>query len=326
MFMKTTVTAIALCGTLLGGTLAAQAETLRASLIGPMETAQGQGLQKFAELVKERSGGELEVEIYPDGQLGNLAESVEQVQNGIIDMTTAVPSILAEFVPELQVFGVPFLFRDYDHWTKVVDGEIGAEFSDMTTAKADTVILGYFGGSVRNLVTSKKVEKLEDAAGLKVRLHPTEVLSAAWGSTGIQPTVLAYGEIYNGLQLGVVDGLENEPEWVKRMKFYEQAPYITLTQHEIVTRPFIFSAKTFDRLSEELQKIILEAGAEAAAYEREIEHGLDQEILDELLTSLGAEGQEIDKAEFQRIAGEALAPVLEKSGLTATVEKIKAVE
>ncbi|MXU64354.1 TRAP transporter substrate-binding protein [Oceanomicrobium pacificus] len=326
MFMKVTVTAVALCGTLIGGSIAAQAETLRASLIGPIETAQGQGLQKFAELVKERSGGELEVEIYPDGQLGNLAESVEQVQSGIIDMTTAVPSILAEFVPELQVFGVPFLFRDYDHWTKVVDGEIGAEFSEMTTAKADTVILGYFGGSVRNLVTRKKVETLDDAAGLKVRLHPTEVLSAAWSSVGIQPTVLAYGEIYNGLQLGVVDGLENEPEWVKRMKFYEQAPYITLTQHEIVTRPFIFSAKTMDRLTDEQKQIILEAGAEAAAYEREIEHGLDQETLNELITELGAEAQEIDKDKFQATAAAALEPVLENAGLTATVEKIKAVE
>lgn len=301
------------------------AEALRASLIGPIETAQGQGMQLFADRVSELTNGELTVEIYPDGQLGNLAESVEQVQSGIIDLTTAVPSVLAEFVPEMQVFAVPFVFRDYDHWQNVVDGEIGAKFSQLAEDKAETVILGYFGGSVRNLVTSKKVETLDDAQGLKVRLHPTEVLTAAWGSIGIQPTVMAYGEIYNGLQLGVVDGLENEPEWVKRMKFYEQAPYITLTQHEIVTRPFIFSAKTMDRLTAEQQEAVRKAGAEAAAHQRSIEHGLDQEILNELISKLGAEAQEIDKAKFQATVADALAPVLEGNGLAATVAEIQAV-
>lgn len=318
--------AVATVATLALSTSIAGADTLRASLIGPLETAQGQGMQLFADRVAELTNGEVTVEIYPDGQLGNLAESVEQVQSGIIDMTTAVPSILAEFVPEMQVFAVPFVFRDYDHWQKVVDGDIGAKFSQLSEEQADAVILGYFGGSVRNLVTSTKVETLDDAKGLKVRLHPTEVLTAAWGSIGIQPTVMAYGEIYNGLQLGVVDGLENEPEWVKRMKFYEQAPYITLTQHEIVTRPFIFSAKTMENLTPEQQEAVRKAGAEAAAHQREIEHGLDQETLNELVSELGAEAQEIDKAKFQATVAEALAPVLEGNGLAATVAEIQAVE
>lgn len=326
MHVYKTIAAAALAGSIAFGAVDATAETLRASLIGPIETAQGQGLELFAKRVEELSGGALTVEIYPDGQLGNLAESVEQVQNGTIDMTTAVPSILAEFVPEMQVFAVPFLFRDYDHWLAVVDGDIGARFSQMSEERADAVILGYFGGSVRNLVTSKKVTELADAAGLKVRLHPTEVLTKAWGSIGIQPTVMAYGEIYNGLQLGVVDGLENEPEWVKRMKFYEQAPYITLTQHEIVTRPLIFSARTMARLPEDQQQIVRQAGAEAAAFQRELEHKLDQETLMELTSSLGAEAQEIDKAEFQATVAAALDPVLEANGLAATVAEIKAVQ
>ncbi|WP_380054039.1 TRAP transporter substrate-binding protein [Falsihalocynthiibacter sp. SS001] len=326
MKISRTFTAVATVASLTISAGIVSAETLRASLIGPIETAQGQGMQHFADRVKELTNGELDVEIYPDGQLGNLAESVEQVQSGIIDMTTAVPSILAEFVPEMQVFAVPFVFRDYDHWQAVVDGDIGAKYSQLSEEKADAVILGYFGGSVRNLVTSKKVTTLDDAKGLKVRLHPTEVLTAAWGSIGIQPTVMAYGEIYNGLQLGVVDGLENEPEWVKRMKFYEQAPYITLTQHEIVTRPFIFSAKTMERLSPEQQEAVRTAGAEAAAMQREIEHGLDLQILTELTTSLGAEAQDIDKEQFQATVAEALAPVLEANGLAATVAEIQAVE
>jgi len=316
----------ALASALAFATNTAFAETLRASLIGPLETAQGQGLELFADRIAELSNGELTLEIFPDGQLGNLAESVEQVQNGTIDMTVAVPSILAEFVPEMQVFAVPFLFRDYDHWLSIVDGEIGQSFSEMAVSRASVEILGYFGGSVRNLVTSTKITELSDAEGLRVRLHPTEVLTAAWGSIGIQPTVMAYGEIYNGLQLGVVDGLENEPEWVKRMNFHEQAPYITLTQHEIVTRPLIFSERTMNRLGEEHQEMVRIAGSEAAAFQRALENQLDQEILLELTSDLGAEAQEIDKTEFQATVAKALGPVLIESGLADKVAEIQAVQ
>ncbi|MEJ8574175.1 TRAP transporter substrate-binding protein [Microbaculum marinum] len=297
---------------------------LIASLQGPIETSYGAAFQEMDKCLRERTDGEVFVEIYPDRQLGDLTETFEQVREGTVDMAAVAPGMMAEFMPEIQVFVIPFIFRDFDHWKEIVNGEVGDDISSLTREKLPEIrILGYYGGSVRQLVTKEPVESIDDVQGLVMRLLPSEVLHTAWSAVGASPTVMAYGEVYNGLQLGVIQGLENEPEWIARMKFYEQAPNIALTEHEIVTRPFIFSEKTLQSLPEEQQQAVLECGKVSAEFEQEMEHGLDQKYLKELTDEHGVNVTTIDKAAFAEKISEAMGPFVDEIGLTDLAGRIR---
>ena len=303
---------------------ATSAEELVAALIGPIETAQGQGMQHFGERLSALTGGALTLRIFPDGQLGGNTEVFEQVKSGEVDLAAIPPGVMAEFVPEMQALVAPFVFRDFEHWKAVTDGPVAADLAATAEARADVMVLGYFGGSVRNLVSRRPVETVEDIDGLRVRLHPSEIQVSAWRSLGVEPTVIAYGEIYNALQLGVVDGLENEPEWVLRMKFHEQASHYVITEHEIVTRPLIFSAERFKSLSTAHQQAVLQAGREAAAFQRELEHGLDAESRALLAAEHGMTIVDVDKEVVRARATAAIEPVIEAQGLGEIVAAIAA--
>ena len=304
--------------------VSASAKELVIALGGPIETAQGQGLQKFAQRIKELTNGELTAKLFPDGQLGGNAEAFEQIQGGQVDLTPVPPGVIAEFLPEMQALVVPFVFRDYTHWKKVTSGPIAERLSQIASEKADVKIIGYFGGSVRNLLSRKEIKSEADFQYLRIRLHPSEVQISAWRSLGILPTVISYGEIYNALQLGVIDGLENEPEWVTRMKFYEQAKYYAITAHEIVTRPLIFSKNTFDSLSSTHQKAVIQAGADAVAFQTQLENSLDAKFREELANKHGVAIVNVDGEKIRRTVGEALEKAISSQGLEGIVSEIKA--
>jgi TRAP-type transport system periplasmic protein len=297
---------------------------LIASLQGPIETSYGAAFQEMDACVRDKTGGELVVEIYPDRQLGDLTETFEQIREGTVDMAAVAPGMMAEFMPEIQVFVIPFIFRDFAHWQAIVNGEVGDDISALTREKLPEIrILGYYGGSVRQLVTKQPVNSLDDMQGLVMRLLPSEVLHKAWSAVGAEPTVMAYGEVYNGLQLGVIQGLENEPEWIARMKFYEQAPYIALTEHEIVTRPFIFSNKTLESLPDDQQAAVLECGKASAIFEQDMEHDLDQKYLKDLVDNHGVTVTTIDKAAFAAKIADAMGPFIDEIGLTEMAGRIR---
>lgn len=299
---------------------------LAATIDGPVTTGQGQGFLKFGEVLSELTNGEMTVKVFPDGQLGSGAEAFELLEDGQIALYAIAPGYLAEFAPSVQSLVVPFSFRSFDHWKNVVSGDIGVELGNDVADATGAMVIGYFGGSIRNLVSSEEVKTVEDVKGLRVRLHPAAVQVKAWESLGIVPTVMAYGEIYSGLQLGVVDGLENEAEWVLRMKFYEQAKYYVQTEHEYVTRPVLFSKSIFDSLSPEHQEAVLEAGRQAAAYQRELEHKFDSESKEALKNEHGVNIVEIDKAQVQETVAAALEPVIKELGLVEAVERIRSAE
>ncbi|PRY22469.1 tripartite ATP-independent transporter DctP family solute receptor [Aliiruegeria haliotis] len=301
----------------------ADAVELAATIDGPVTTGQGQGFLKFGEVLSDLTNGEVTVKVFPDAQLGSGGEAFELLEDGQIALYAIAPGYLAEFAPTVQSLVVPFVFRDFDHWQSVVSGEIGVEFANDVAEATDAMVIGYFGGSIRNLVSSKPVETAEDVAGLRVRLHPAAVQVKAWEALGVVPTVMAYGEIYSGLQLGVVDGLENEAEWVLRMKFYEQAKYYVQTEHEYVTRPVLFSKSIYDSLTPEQQEAVLEAGRQATAYQRELEHKFDSESKAALRDEHGVNIVEIDKAKIQSAVAQALEPVVEELGLVEAVESIR---
>jgi TRAP-type transport system periplasmic protein len=302
----------------------ATAEELIAALVGPLETAQGQGFTHFAQRLSELTNGDMTVKIFPDGQLGDNNEVFEQVGGGQIDIFPAVPSTIADFVPEVQVLSVPFLFRNFDHWEKVLDGSIGTELATMVADRSDVMVIGFFGGSVRNLVAKPDVQDPTNLGGIKMRLHASPLLVESWKAIGANPTVVAYGEIYNALQLNVLDALENEPEWVLRMKFYEQASNYVLTEHEIVTRPLVFSKARFDGFTPDQQIAVLQAAKEAAAFQRDLEYRLDAESRTALKENHGMTLIPVDKASIVAKVAPAAAAVIEELGIADIVARIRA--
>jgi TRAP-type C4-dicarboxylate transport system substrate-binding protein len=177
---------------------------------------------------------------------------------------------------------VPFLYRDIEHWNKVLDSDafepIGREISD----NADVMMIGFAGGGVRNLIVKKPVTNMNELKGLTIRVMGAEIQTRIFQAIGASPTVISYDEVYNAMQTGVIDAAENESAGNQQMKFYEVGPEICLTQHAITVRPLCFGGKTFRRLPPALQQAIMRAGREAGAYGRQLESSEDAKILSQL--------------------------------------------
>jgi TRAP-type transport system periplasmic protein len=160
---------------------------------------------------------------------------------------------------------MPMLFRDLDHWNKVLDGDALQAIAADVADQADVMLIGYGGGGTRNLIVNRPVETLEQAKGLPIRVMGEPIQAKVFEAFTMAPTVIAYTEIYNAIQTGVIDAAENEAAGIERMKFYEVGPHIVKTGHVITVRPLCFSGKTFRGLPQDLQAAILKAGREACS-------------------------------------------------------------
>jgi TRAP-type C4-dicarboxylate transport system substrate-binding protein len=176
----------------------------------------------------------------------------------------------------------PFLFRDLNHWNKVLDADLLKPVADEVAAKADVMLIGYAGGGTRNIFSNKPASNMAELKGLKIRVQGAPIWSRTFAAAGMAPTVIAYNEVYNAIQNGVIQAGENEAAGVEQMKFFEVGPNLILTQHAITIRPLCFSGKTFKKLPADLQAAIVKAGKEAGAYGRQIESSEDSAKLDAL--------------------------------------------
>ena len=240
-------------------------------------------IRKFEELVKKYYDGPVEFELYLNSELGLEKDYFAYMSQGIsVDYGIVSPSHMSTFSASAPLMDVPFLYRDVAHWNKVLDSDafdpIGREIAD----KADVILIGYAGGGVRNLIVKKPVTNMDELKGLTIRVMGAPIQTQIFQAIGASPTVIAYSEVYNAMQTGVIDAAENEAAGTQQMKFYEVGPEICLTQHAITVRPLCFSGKTFRRLPKTLQQAIQRAGREAGAYGRQIESTEDAAILSQL--------------------------------------------
>jgi TRAP-type C4-dicarboxylate transport system substrate-binding protein len=174
---------------------------------------------------------------------------------------------------------MPFLFRDLEHWNKTLQGDALQPINDELLDKADVMLIGYAGGGIRNLIVNRPIRDVQELKGLDIRVMGAPIQTLIFQKIGASPSVIAYSEIYNAIQTGVIDAAENEASGIQQMKFYEVGPEISQTQHAITIRPICFSGKTFRGLPVDLQKAIVRAGREAGAYGRQLESGEDAAIL-----------------------------------------------
>lgn len=241
-------------------------------------------LRKFEELVGEKYDGDVTFDLRLNGELGVESDYVTFLNQGVaIDYTILAPSNMAKFAPSIPLMDMPFLFRDLDHWNAVLSSDVLAPLEDELLEKADIKIVGYTGGGTRNLLSKNPVVTFDDLKGHKMRVMGAPIQAQIFQALTAAPSAIAYNEVYNAIQTGVIAGFENEAASIQNLKFYEVAPNLTLTRHSITVRPIVMSGKTFNSLPADLQAVVLEAGEEAGAYGRELESREDGVKLQEMV-------------------------------------------
>src|ERR687897_2535656 len=234
-------------------------------------------LIKFEELVKKYYGKPINFVLHRNSELGLEKDYFAYMNQGIsVDYGIVSPAHMSTFSRAAPFIDAPFLFRDLDHWNKVLDQDVLKPIADEIAQKADVMLIGYAGGGTRNIFVNKPVRNMAEIKALKVRVQGAPIWSRTFQAAGMAPTVIAYNEVYNAIQNNVIAAGENEAAGVEQMKFYEVAPHLSMTQHAITIRPLCFSGKTFKKLDKDLQAAVLKAGKEAGAYGRQIESSEDE--------------------------------------------------
>lgn len=254
---------------------------------------------KFAELVKAKTAGRVEVQVAPSAQLGDDAAMVTALRTGALDLSANSQGAVAGAVPEYAAYGMPFLFASPAQAFKLLDGALGKELADKSADKG-LVVLGYWDNGIRHMTNSKHpVTKVEDMKGLKMRTPPDAVLVDIMQALGAEAQQIKFAELYVALQQGVVDGQENPLVNIHASKLYEVQKHLALTSHMFQMTPLLMSKRSWDRLTEADRKALQAAATEATALQRR----LSQEADDKLLADLKAKGVQVttvDKAAFAK--------------------------
>jgi len=300
--------AVGLAGAAMSGPLSAAEIVLKAGHSQNAGEPMDLGLKMIAEHVKKATNGRVEIQIFPNMQLGGEVEMIKQVLTGTLDITSPSNAPLTNFVPELKIFDMPFLFRDEAHMIKVLRGPVLQEINKIV-AKRGIRLLGVYNVGVRHLMTKKLVKSIEDLQGLKIRTMQSKYHMAAFNAFGANATPISYAELYSSLQTGVVDGAEAANTNYFEKKFYEVAPYWGQLGWTILTAPIIMSEKKFASLPADAQKALIEGGAKAATWEQDYYAAVDKERL-ESLRSAGVTITVLDTAPFMEAAAKVHAEFL----------------
>jgi TRAP-type transport system periplasmic protein len=281
-------------------------------------------LEKFQELTVKYYGKPVNFVLHKNSELGLEKDYFAYMNQGIsVDYAIVSPAHMSTFSKAAPFIDAPFLFRDLDHWNKVLNADTLKPIADEVAAKGDVMLIGFAGGGTRNIFANKPVHNLAEMKGLKVRVQGAPIWSKTFSAIGMAPTVIAYDEVYNAIQNGVIQAGENEAAGVEAMKFYEVGPNLNMTQHAITIRPICFSAKTFKKLPPDLQAAIVKAGKEAGVFGRQIESGADEEKL----VALEKAGKLkripfADRAQMKKLADPVMAEYAKEIGATDIYNKI----
>ncbi|MFC7063397.1 TRAP transporter substrate-binding protein [Halobacillus seohaensis] len=284
------------------------------------------GMKEFKKEA-EASDANIEVEVHA-GTLGTSeSELVEKLKLGGADVVLVSPGFMSKTgIDEIDLFATPYIFDSYDHWEKVVDGEIGDQMAETINEKSnnDFKLLGYWTAGVRHYYGKKPLESIDDIDGMKYRTQTSGVVANYWEKTGAVPTSVAWGELYQGLQQGVVDAAENAYPYFVQQNHHktDNGKFITETGHDYTTRFMLINGKKFDSYSEEQQQAVMEAADAAVKKEREVLYEQEEEYKQQAIDD-GAKVNEIDRQPFIELAKPIQDQMAEESGVTDMLEKIR---
>ncbi|SDX15847.1 TRAP transporter substrate-binding protein [Paracoccus sanguinis] len=303
----------------------AQDITIKFSHVVAPDTPKGKAAQKFKELAEQYTEGKVKVEVYPNSQLYKDKEELEALQLGSVQMLA--PS-LAKFgplgIPDFEAFDLPYIFDGYDQLRKVTDGEVG---KGMLAKLEDKGIKGlaYWDNGFKIMSANSPLHTPDDFLGLKMRIQSSKVLEAEMNALGAVPQVMAFSEVYQALQTGVVDGTENPPSNMFTQKMHEVQKHATISNHGYLGYALIVNKAFWDGLPEDIRGQLDKAVAEATAYG----NGIAKEENDKALEAMKAAG----KTEFHELTPEekeawraALLPVREEMAGRIGADLIKSIE
>ncbi len=292
---------------------AAPATMLKASDVHPEGYPTVQAVENMGKKLEAATGGRIGIQMYASMQLGGEKEAIEQAQIGALQFARVSVGALGPVVADLNVFNLPFLFRNTEHMEKVIDGPIGQALLDKVTDNPQVKLVGlcWMDAGARNVYDSKKpIRTIEDLKGQKVRVMGNPMFVDMMNALGGNGVAMGYDQVFSALQTGVVDGAENNPPSFVFDNHYQVAKYYSLTEHLIVPEMLVFSRVGWDKLSPEDQGLLKKFSREAQLDERQ----LWQTVEAEAMTRMKAAGIEIipiaDKKPFQ----DAVKPVWDKYG------------
>lgn len=285
-------------------------------------------LAKFGEVVKACYGKPINFVLHKNSELGLEKQYFEYMAAGrAVDYAIVSPAHMSTFSKAAPFIDAPFLFRDLAHWNKVLDADILKPVADEIAQKAEVMLIGYAGGGTRNIFVNKPVSNMAEIKGLKVRVQGAPIWSKTFQAAGMAPTVIAYNEVYNGIQNGVIAAGENEAAGVEAMRFYEVAPQLAMTEHAITIRPLAFSGKTFRKLPKDLQDCVVKGGKEGGAHGRQVESSEDTAKLDALEKAGKLKRIPFtERAAMKKAVDPVMAEYAKEIDAVAILEKINAVQ
>jgi TRAP-type C4-dicarboxylate transport system substrate-binding protein len=240
------------------------------------EHAFTKALRKFEQEASACSNGSLEFDLHMNSELGLEKDYFENMSQGIaVDYAIVSPSHMSTFSQKAPLMDMPFLFRDLAHWNAVMEQDALAPLAADVLEKANVRLIGYAGGGTRQLIVNRPITNMAELEGLPMRVMGAPIQTRIFEAIKAAPSVIAYSEVYNAIQTGVIDAAENEAAGIEQMKFYEVGPEISLTAHAITVRPLGFANATFERLTPEEQACVLSAGKIAGKLGRDIESSQD---------------------------------------------------
>ncbi|MBV2131678.1 TRAP transporter substrate-binding protein [Pseudomonas sp. MAP12] len=322
--LKTLIATACAAGVLFAGAASAaeiRERTLRFAFQNVKDHPQGQGAQKFADLVSEKSGGKIKVRLFPGGTLGGDLQTISSLQGGTLDLTVLNSGILAAQVPEFAMLDFPYLFNNTAEAHAVIDGEVGQKLHASLESKG-LVGLGYWDLGFRNLTNSKHpVTKPEDMQGLKVRVIQSPIYLETFKALGANPVPMPFPEVYTGLEQRTVDGQENPFTVILGSKFNEVQKYLSVTNHIYNPQSFVVGQKTWQKLNADEQALIRDAAKEAQTYQRQVTEDSQSKALETLKGSMQV--NEIAPQEVERFRDK-VKPVVEQFVKDMNPELVKA--
>ncbi len=262
-------------------TLAGEKIVMKFGHVGPPGNPYDLGAKEFAKKVAEKTKGAIEIKIYPAGQLGEDRDLAEGVQLGSVEIAFPSNAVMTRYVPQTMLFELPFLFRDDDHWEKVVDGPIGREMAENFKAKG-FYVLAWVDGGWRGPYARRPITTLEDLKGMKFRTMESPMHIAIYEALGARGVPMSSKEQYSALQQGVIDGGDSPWVWYMQLRHYEIAKYLTTLPLFKLNTVQIMSTKVAAKLSPEHLQALNEAAREATLYQRKVQRELDSRLLEDL--------------------------------------------
>ena len=311
-FVSVFASAVVVCAASIAGTVSAQDKQVwKASDVHPLGYPTVEAIQRMGKKLEKETNGRITIQMYPSMQLGGEKEMIEQAQVGALQIARISVGAMGPVVDELNVFNLPFVFRDEAHMRKVIDGPIGQGLLEKITASPQSrlVVLGWMDAGTRNVYSNKPATKPEDLKGQTIRMMGNPLFVETMNAMGGNGVAMGFNELYGALQTGVVDGAENNPPTLFAQNHYTVSKVYSLTGHLIIPEIFVFSKRSWDALSKSDQELVRKLSREAQMEQRQLWDAYVAEA-EAKLKAAGVKFVPADKAAFYK----ATQPIRDKYG------------